>query len=55
MTKRYSVPKNRYFVVCLVNEPWFYEREETPRQTKNRRIRATAHMAVALALAGGWR
>lgn len=54
MTKRYSVPKNRYLAVCLVNVPFFYEPDEPVRRQHNRRLRAGVYYAtLAMALAGG--
>ena len=52
MTKTYSVPKNRYLAVLLVNTPYPLEpREETPRQRIERRRDAISYIAVASAFA----
>jgi len=52
MTKKYSVPKNRWLAVLLVNTPYLAEpREETHRQSIERRRNATAYIAMMVALA----
>ena len=52
MTKKYSVPKNRWLTILLINVPYPAEpRDETPRQRSKRVHNAMAYTAMMVALA----
>lgn len=54
MVKRYSVSRNRWYMKMLINEPYFYEREDDTAVHYSPRMRnAMLYTALIAGLVGG--